>query len=84
MDRIVGAMFVLFFGVGLTVYAFRALASGEVRAGPNLLSGVFAPNREDTPGLFFLFVLLYLCGGAALTTWGLLMILGLTAPLALI
>jgi hypothetical protein len=83
MERFVGAAFVLFFGVGLSIYAFRAFESGEVRAGPNFLRGVFTPTRDDSPGAFYAFVLLYLCGGIALTAWGLLMAFGMAAPIAL-
>jgi hypothetical protein len=83
MERFVGAAFVLFFGAGLVVYALRALQSGEVRAGPNFLQGVFTPTRDDNPGLFYLFALLYLCAGAALAGWGVLMAFGLAAPIPL-
>jgi len=83
MERFVGAVFVLVLGVGLAIYAFRAFESGEVRAGPNFLRGVFTPTRDDNPGLFYAFVLLYLCGGVALTAWGVLMAFGLAAPIPL-
>jgi hypothetical protein len=83
MERFVVAALVLFFGVGLVIYAFRAFESGAVRAGPNFLHGVLTPTRDDSPGIFHAFVLLYLCGGIALPVWGLLMVFGMAAPIAL-
>lgn len=83
MERFVGAAFVLVFGVGLVIYAFRAFESGEVRAGPNFLKGTFTPTRSASPAAFYPFVLLYLCAGIALATWGLLMAIGMAAPIPL-
>jgi hypothetical protein len=80
MERFVVAALVLFFGVGLVIYAFRAFESGAVRAGPNFLHGVLTPTRDDSPGIFHAFVLLYLCAGIALPVWGLLMVFGMAAP----
>ena len=83
MERFVGAGFLLFFGVGLGLYALRALAAREVRAGANFLHGPFTPSRDHSPALFYGFALLYLLGGAAVTLWGVLMLLGLAGPIAL-
>lgn len=83
MERWLGAAFLLVVGVGLVAYALRAWADGEVRAGSNFLSGVYTPARHESPGRFYVFVLLYFCGGLALALWGLLMALGAAAPLRL-
>ncbi len=83
MERWLGAAFLLVIGAGLVGYALRAWADGEVRAGANFLSGVFTPARDESPGLFYAFVLLYFGGGIALVLWALLMALGAAAPLRL-
>lgn len=82
MERFVGAGFLLLFGIGLALYASRALAAGEVRAGANFLQGPFVPTRDERPALFYGFALVYLLGGAALTFWGVLMLFGLAGPIA--
>ena len=67
----------------MVIYAFRAFESGEVRARPNFPHGVLTLTRDDSPGIFHAFVLLYLCRGIVLAVWGLLMVFGMAAPIAL-
>lgn len=69
-----------FFGVALLIVSFRGLRDGELRAGPNWFSGVYQPNRADTPLTFYFFALLYICSGTALLFWGLAILAGYTPP----
>jgi hypothetical protein len=47
------------------------------------LHGVFTPTRDDRHRIFHAFVLLHVCGGIVLLVWGLLMVFGMAAPIAL-
>lgn len=69
-------------GAGLLVVAWRGYRDGELPAGSNFLRP-YRPNRDDDPLAFRIFLVLYMCGGAALILWGLLSLLGMAPALKL-
>ncbi len=81
--HIVGALFLIFMGAGVLAVAWNGIRTGEVPAGANFFRGTWRPSREDNPVAFHFFLLLYLCGGAAMVVWGLLILAGKAAPLPL-
>jgi hypothetical protein len=77
-----GAWFLIACGGGVLAVAYRGWRDGELPAGANGLRP-YRPNRADNPLGFRLHLALYLYGGIALSVWGLLMLLGMAAPLKL-
>ncbi len=77
-----GGLFLLAIGAGLLAVARRGYREGELPAGSNF-SRPYRPTREDNPVAFHFYLLVYLCGGAALVLWGLLSLLGMAPALKL-
>src|SRR5690606_5812187 len=78
----ISAVVLLVFGSGVLAVAFQGWRKGELPAGAR---GMHAnrPNRIDNPFAFRFFLALYICGGMALSVWGLLVLVGMAPPLAL-
>lgn len=83
MPALLGGLIVLVFGIGVLAVAWQGHRRGELPAGSNFFRGTYKPTRADSPLAFHFFLLLYLCSGIVLTTWGLLMLFGMAAPLKL-
>lgn len=82
MPAFIGALILLALGAGVLAVAYRGWQHGELPAGSRGFSA-YRPNRVDNPLAFHFYLVLYLCGGTALTVWGLLSLIGLAPPLAL-
>ena len=67
-------------GLVLTV-GVRGLASGSIPAGSAGFFKSYRPTRQHNPVAFHSYLALYLCGGAALAIWGILVWLGVAGPL---
>lgn len=76
------ALFLLAIGGGVLAVAYRGYRNGELPAGASGFRA-YRPNREDNPLAFRFFLVLYLCGGMALSVWGLLALVGMAPPLKL-
>ena len=61
MEKVV-ALLLAVVGVLVVIYVFTAWKGGAVRAGHNFGTPIYH-TRRDSPGLFYLFLLIYLVGG---------------------
>jgi len=77
-----GGVILMFFGIFMLGYAVYAWKEGEVRMGSKGLSP-YTPSREDSPGAFYLGVLLYLSAGLWMVIYGLMILTGHAAPIPL-
>jgi hypothetical protein len=77
-----GALLLIALGAGILAVAWSGQRRGVLPAGS---AGVraFRPARDTHPVAFRFFLILYYAGGLALTTWGLLALLGAAPPLRL-
>ena len=78
----IGALLLFFFGAGFLYVALRARRTGELPAGSNGLRA-YRPRRDESPGAFHFFQLLYGALGLFLLGYGALMLAGRVAPLPL-
>lgn len=81
MPRWLTVVFLVGVGASLLVYAYHAAQTDELRAGADPGRGVYRPNRDESPLVFWFFLTLYFCGGLALCMWGLLALIGMAPPL---
>jgi len=77
-----GALFLIAIGSGVLAVAYRGWQDGELPAGARGVSA-YRPNREDNPAAFYVFLVLYICGGIAIAVWGMLVLVGMAPPLEL-
>lgn len=75
-----GALFLIAIGSGVLAVAYRGWQDGELPAGAKGVSA-YRPNREDSPVAFYVFLVLYVCGGIAIAVWGLLVLVGMAPSL---
>ncbi len=81
--RIFQAFFFLFFGIGLSIMAWRGIGRGWLPFGTRGLAGRFEPRREEQPLAFWMAFAVYVAAGAALTVYALMLFIGAAAPLPL-
>ncbi len=74
--------FLIIFGVGLLIVAYRAHQAGEIPAGSAGFKS-YRPSRTENPGAFYFFLALYTGRGLALLVWGILVVAGVARPLPL-
>ena len=77
-----GALFLIGVGLGVLAVARNGWRTGELPAGASLV-GSFRPRREEAPGAFHFFFLLYVGSGIAAILYGVAMAFGAVAPLPL-
>lgn len=82
MEGILSGLFLIFVGLGVLAVARQGWRSGELPAGARGLSS-YRPRRDEDPGAFHFFFLLYLGGGSAALVYGVLMLAGAVEPLPL-
>lgn len=73
--RTLGALFLIGIGCGLIAVAWQGLRNGELPAGSNFLRP-YRPSREREPLAFSFYLVVYVCGGAALLVWGVAIMTG--------
>ena len=72
----------LFFGVGLLVYVRQAWRKGEVRMG-NKGFEEFTPSRDESPGLFYLGIMIYIGLSASCLLYTIMLMIGDAEPISL-
>lgn len=82
MPAFLRALILIALGALVLAVAYRGWKQGELPAGARGFSA-YRPNRTDNPLAFHFHFIFYICGGVALTVWGLLALIGLAAPPAL-
>jgi hypothetical protein len=82
LPPLAGALVLLAAGASFLFVANRARRTGELPAGRSGFRP-FRPRRDESPGAFYFFQTLYTVFGAGLVIYGVLMALGLVAPLPL-
>lgn len=82
MAQFVGSLITLILGTGILALAVQGHRAGVLPAGA-AGSRPYRPNRADNPFAFRFFLVLYSCGGMALTVWGILALFGVAPALQL-
>jgi hypothetical protein len=77
-----GALFLIGVGLGVLAVARHGWRTGELPAGASLLRR-YRPRRDEEPGSFHFFFLLYVGSGIAAILYGVAMAFGAAAPLPL-
>lgn len=82
LPPLAGALFLVAVGAGVLAVAWKVWKDGELPAGSRGFRR-YRPNRRDDAVAFHFFFALYVAGGIAMASWGLLILIGLAPPLPL-
>jgi len=74
------ALLQIVIGFVLLALAYDGHRKGWIRAGSKGFRP-YRPSRDDSPFMFHFYMLVYLAGGLAMIVWGVLVLIGLAAPL---